>query len=104
VFPSWQTLAIGEVLATALFGGLNAVYFLHLLATRRAETAGRRAAAAALALLSLGAAVESLSLFAIISPLGPATPSSLPWAPIHALPFAGTAFISTLILRRLRSP
>ncbi|MFQ6020222.1 MAG: hypothetical protein ACE5KW_05655, partial [Dehalococcoidia bacterium] len=101
VFPSWQALAAGEVLASALCGAFNAAYFIHFLASRREEPAARRVAAAALALLNLGAAVESLSFFALISPLVSATPSSLPWVLIRALPFAGTASISLLILRRL---
>jgi hypothetical protein len=99
---NWHALALGQDLATAFSGAFNLLYFLHLLATRPGETPSRRIAAAALAVLSLGAAVESL-FFAFISLLSLLTLPPFPWAMIRALPFAGTASISLLILRRLRS-
>ena len=97
----WRALALGEDLATALCGAFNAAYFLHFLWSRRDERPGRRVAAAALALVNLGALAESLAFFALITLLSPPTPSPLTWTLIRALPFAGTAFISLLILRRL---
>ena len=100
---AWQALAVGQDLATALCGSFNAAYFLHFLAWRQEETAARRVAAAALAVLSLGAAVESLFFFALISLWGPANLSPFPWTLVRALPFTGTAFISLLVLRRLGS-
>ena len=101
---SWQALAVGQDLATALCGAFNVAYFLHFLATRSQERTARRVAAAALALLNLGATVESLFFFiALISLPWPQTLSPFPWALIRALPFAGTASISLLILRRLNS-
>lgn len=100
----WRALAAGQDLATALCGAFNAAYFLHYLAARPQETAGRRVAAIALALLNLGAGVESLFFFLVLMSLSwPQSLSPFPWAMIRALPFVGTASISLLILHRLRS-
>jgi len=98
---TWQALALGEDLATALCGAFNSAYFLHFLWSHLEERPSRRVAAAALALVNLGALAESISFFALVILLTPPTPSPLTWALIRALPFAGTAFISLLILRRL---
>lgn len=97
---TWRALALGEDLATALCGAFNAVYFLHFVWNRPEEGSGRRVAAAALALVNLGALAESLAIFLLVL-LSPPAPSPLTWVLIRALPFAGTAFISLLILRRL---
>lgn len=98
---TWRALALGEDLATALCGAFNAVYFLHFTWNRPQERAARRVAAAALALVNLGALAEGLSFFTLLILLSPPVPSPLTWVLIRALPFAGTAFISLLILRRL---
>ncbi len=98
----WRTVGPALDLATALSAAFNTVYFLGYLALRRGETPSHRLAAAALALVSLGAMVESLSFLAFLalpatgSPLG-----SLPWALARTLPLIGTAFVSLLILRRI---
>jgi len=98
---NWQALALGEDLAIALCGAFNAAYFLHFLRNSSGKRPSRRVAAAALALMNLGAMVESLAFFTLIILLSPLTPSFLTWALIRALPFVGTALISLLILRRL---
>ena len=101
----WQAAAIGLDLATAACAAFNLTYFLHRLACRRDEAASRRVAAVALALVSLGAMVESLFFLAYLTAAPAASPLvSLPWTLARALPFAGTAFISILILRRITNP
>lgn len=94
----WGAAATGLNLATAACATLNLSYFLEQ-ARRATGRAPRRVAAIALALVSLGALVESLLLLALPSPQG-----SLAWMAARALPFAGTAFISLLILRSLSRP
>lgn len=100
----WRTAAAGLDLATAACAALNLAYFLHRLASRRAEAAARRVAAFALALVSLGAMAESLLALAFLTVPPAGSPLASPaWALARALPLAGTAFISILILRRLAS-
>ena len=100
---AWQALAVGQNVATALCASFNAVYFLHFLGCRSKETAARRVAAAVLAVLSLGATVESVFFFALVAIWWTALPIAFPWVLVRAFTFVGTASISWLILRRLRS-
>jgi len=97
----WRAAAAGLDLATAACAALNLAYFCHRLALVGDQTS-HRVAALALALVSLGAVAESL--FFLISFAGAGPPASLPWTLVRALPFAGTAFISVLILRRIANP
>ena len=97
----WQAAAAGLDLGTAACAALNLTYFFHRLALAGGQ-ASHRVAALALALVSLGAMAESL--FFVISFAAAGTPSSLSWTLVRALTFAGTAFISLLILRRIANP
>ena len=100
----WRAAAAGLDLTTAVCAALNLTYFFHRFTSRWDETASRRVAVAALALVSLGAMVESLFLLASLMTAPVGSPlASLPWTLARALPFAGTAFISILILRRISS-
>ena len=98
----WRSAAASLDLATAVCAALNLAYFLYRLSPAHdSETVARRLAALALALVSLGALVESL-FFLVSLTAAPGSPlASLPWTLARVLPFAGTAFISLLILRRL---
>ena len=98
----WRAAAAGLDLATAASAALNLTYFFHRLTSRWDEAASRRVAVAALALVSLGAMVESLFFLGSLAAAPSVSPlASLPWTLARALPFAGTAFISILILRRI---
>jgi len=99
---TWQAAAVGLDAATAACAAFNLAYFLYRLARCREETASRAVAAFALALVSLAAMGESLFFLASLTilPAG-SPPATIPWALVRALPLAGTAFISILILRRL---
>ena len=100
----WRAAAIGLDLATAACATLNLTYFFHRLTSRQQQAASHRVAALALALVSLGAMVESLFFLASLAAAPTGSPlASLPWTLARALPFAGTAFISLLILRRIVS-
>ena len=108
----WRAAAAGLDLTTAVCAALNLTYFFHRFTSRWDEApsrpdgrpSGRRVAAVALALVSLGAMVESLFLLASLMTAPVGSPlASLPWTLARALPFAGTAFISILILRRIAS-
>jgi hypothetical protein len=101
-----DALAVAQDLTTALCGGFNAIYFL-LYMLRRQETLPRRVGAAALALVNVGALVESLYLSTLYTTyhLGwrGDTPllSPFPWLLARSLPFLGTLFVSLLVLRAL---
>ncbi len=99
---------MGLDLAIVACATLNLTYFLHRLADRRVEAASHRVAALALALVSLGAIVESL-LFLVSVAAAPSDPplasvsSWASWTLARAIPLAGTAFVSLLIARRVAS-
>ena len=95
----WRAAGMGLELATAACAAFNLIYFCHRLASRWEPAASRRVAAIALAMVSLGAMAESL--FFLISFAGAGPPPAAPWTLVRALPFAGTAFISILIRRRI---
>ena len=98
----WRAAVAGLDAATAACAALNLTYFLYRLASRRDQQASRRVAAAALALVSLGALAESLFFLASLAATPADSPlASLPWALARALPFIGAAFISVLVLRRI---
>jgi len=101
-----DALTVAQDITTALCGGFNALYFL-LYLLRRQETLPRRVGAAALALVNVGALVESLYLSTLYTTyhLGwrGETPflSPFPWLLARSLPFLGTLFVSLLVLRAL---
>ncbi len=99
---SWRTAAISVDALTAACAALNLTYFLYRGMRRREETAPRVVAVFALALISLGAMGESLFFLASLTALPAGSPpGALPWVLVRALPLAGTAFVTILILRRL---
>ncbi len=94
---------MGLNLAIAACATLNLTYFLHRLAGHQEGAAAHRVAALALALVSLGAIVESIFILACLTV--PGTPiSSLSWTLVRVIPLAGTALVSTLIIRRFANP
>ena len=99
-------LVVTQDIATATCGLLNAGYFAGYW-WRRADRRSRRVGAAALAVVSVAAAVEALfsqllfwSQREVIS-LGLLSPGA--WALLRLPLLAATAFISIIILRRLLS-
>jgi hypothetical protein len=94
-----EGLIIGQDIATAGFGLANAGYFAGqatLGNTRRA----RRIAAAAMLLVSIAALSEAGFSQAVLW-LG--DPPGAAWAVVRLPLFAATAFVSALIVRKLRS-
>lgn len=99
-------LVVAQDLATVACGLLNAGYFIWYW-WRRKGSRGRRIGAAALALVSVSAvtgAVFSQGLFWSQQDVGSVSRLSPPlWAIVRLPLFAATAFISMLVLRRVRS-
>lgn len=99
---TWRAAAAGLDAATMACAAFNLVYFLYRLARCREETTSRAVAVLALALISLAAMGESLFLLASLTVSPASSPSAnIGWALVRALPLAGTAFISILILRQV---
>ncbi len=99
---TWRAAAVGLDAATATCAAFNLTYFLYRLTQCRDETISRAVAVFALALVSLAAMGESLFFLASLTVLPAGCPPvSVAWALVRALPLAGTAFVSILILRRL---
>jgi hypothetical protein len=85
---------------TAACAALNFAYFARRFS--RAGDEGRGAAAAAvLAMVSLGMLVESVALLALAAQGETVAPLSGTWSLVRALPVAGTAAMSALVARRL---
>jgi hypothetical protein len=103
LFTPWRATAIGLDLTIAACATLNLTYFLHRLAGRREGAASHRVAALALALVSLGAIVESIFILAYLAVPGPPI-ASLSWTMARVIPLAGTALVSAIIIRRLANP
>lgn len=101
-----EGVVVGHDLATAILGLVNAGYFGGYW-WRRNGSRGRRVAAAALALVSAAAVVEALCsewLFWSqqgLGTLGQVSPGA--WAVVRLPLLLATAFISLLIVRRLRA-
>ena len=99
---------MGLDLAIVACATLNLTYFLHRLVGHREQAASHRVAALALALVSLGAIVESLLFLASVAAAPPDPPlasvsSWASWTLARAIPLAGTAFVSVLVVRRVAS-
>ena len=99
---TWRAAAAGLEAATALCAALNLAYFLGRVASAQRRPLSRRLAASVLMLLSAGALAESVLVLVVLSlTSSDSFFASAPWTAVHALAFAGTACISTLILRRI---
>ena len=100
----WRAAGVGLDMATATCAAINLAYFLYRLSSPQPETPSRKLAAFVLALVSIGAMVESLFFLAWTSGLGEEPVlASARWALVRALPFAGMAGMSALVLRRVLS-
>ena len=99
-------LVVAQDLATAACGLLNAGYFVGY-CWRRDEARARRMGALALTLVSVAAVVGAMfsqGLFWSQQDVGSVSRLSPPlWAIVRLPLFAATAFISMLVLRRVRS-
>ena len=100
---SLRAAVAGFDLLTAVCATINLAYFWYRLSARPPETAARRTAALVLAIVSLGAIVESVALLALSSGGRNLGAESAEWALVRGLALAGTAGMSALVVRRLVS-
>jgi hypothetical protein len=97
----WRGVIAAVDVATALLGALNFAYFARRFTAPGDEPASRRLAAAVLALISLGTAVEA-AVLVVIAVQGQTEELALgSWLLVRTLPFAGTAAMAALVARRL---
>ncbi len=97
----WRGVIAAIDMATALCAALNFAYFARLFTAPGDETRSRRVAAAVLAVVSLGTAVEAAALLVIAAQGDSDALASGSWALVRALPLAGTLGVSALVARRL---
>ncbi len=97
----WLGTAGALEAATAVCAALNLTYFLER-ATSLNETRPRRVAASALALVSLGAMVESVVVLGWVAASDAAVFRSAPWTAVSVVTFAGMAAVLALVAWRSR--
>jgi hypothetical protein len=88
-------------ITTAFLAALNFAYFARRFTAPGDERMSRRVAAAVLAVVSLGTAVECVALLALAAQGEAATPSSASWALVRTFPLAGSAAMFALVARRM---
>ncbi len=97
---AWETWLVGMDMATTVCASVNLAYFLSRVLFGQEESAPRRVAACVLALVSFGALLESAFLLASAAADGGApAPDDGTWALVRAVPFAGMACMSALVVR-----
>lgn len=97
----WRTIAGALDAGTAVCAAFNAAYFLDRVFAGVELSPARRVAAAALAVVSLGALLEAVALLAWAAHSERSgLPASATWTLVRGLPFAGAAVISALLVRR----
>ena len=90
----------GLDLLTAVCAAVNLAYFCYRLLAHPPETASRRAAAVALAIVSFATFTESAALLAVAS--GRGSPGESPgWALVRGLALAGALGMAALVLRKV---
>jgi len=95
---TWRTAAAGIDLLTAVCAAVNLAYFCYRLSAHPPGTAPRRAALV-LAVVSLGAVVESAALLAAAGRGAPV--ESLQWTLVRGLALAGASGMSAMVLRKI---
>jgi len=97
----WRTATAAMDLVTALCATLNFAYFSPRFTAAGHEASSRRLAAAVLAVVSLGTAVEAVALLVMAAQGDAMAPGSGSWALVRTLPFAGSAAMAALVARRM---
>ena len=101
VWSGWRLVVAVLDVVTAVLGTLNFAYFARRFTAPGADSASRQTAAAVLAVISLGTAVEAAALLVIAWQGQTEALESPSWVLVRSLPFAGTAAMAALVARRL---
>jgi len=98
---TWRAATAGLETATAVCAALNLAYFLGRCVSAGSQPLPRRVAAFVLAVLSLGALLESgFVLASVVSLSGEDSVfASAEWTAVRGITFAGTVCVSALVLR-----
>lgn len=97
----WRPVVASIDIVTALCAGFNFVYFARRFSAPGNARPSRRLAAAVLAVVSLGAVVESVAFLALAAQSEAAAPASASWVMVRVLPMAGAAAMFGLVARRM---
>ena len=97
----WRSVVASIDIVAALCAGFNFVYFARRFTAPRSTQPSRRLAAAVLALVSLGAVVESVVFLVLAAQGEAAAPASASWALVRVLPMTGAVAMFGLVARRM---
>jgi hypothetical protein len=97
----WRSVVASIDIVTALCAGFNFVYFARRFTAPGNTRPSRRLAAAVLAVVSLGAVVESVAFLALAAQGEAVAPASASWAMIRAFTMAGAVAMFGLVARRM---
>jgi hypothetical protein len=97
----WASVAAALDTSTAVCSGFNSLYFVDRLLSGTDHGTPRRAAVAALLLISCAMLAEALVLLAAPGSLAP--PGSPGWAAVRLLPACASAVLALLVARRMSS-
>jgi len=95
----WMVWVAALEAGTAVCAALNFSYFMYRTTLRAPLAVSRRAAAFVLAVISLGALLESTVVLAGLAATEDSVFASEGWALVAAVSFAGMAMMSALVLR-----
>ena len=101
MWSGWRSVAASIDITTAFLAALNFAYFAHRFTAPGDERLSRRVAAAVLAVVSLGTAVESVAFLVLAAQGEAAAPASASWALVRTLPLVGSAAMFALVARRM---
>ena len=101
MWSGWRSVVATIDITTAFLATLNFAYFARRFTASGDERLSRRVAAAVLAIVSLGTAVESLAFLALAAQGEAAAPASASWALVRTLPLAGSTAMFALVARRM---
>lgn len=101
VVGPWRVVVAVMDAGTALCAAINFAYFSRRFTAPADEPRARRVAAAVLAMVSLGTAVEAVALLVLAAQGDAAIPAAGSWALVRLLPLAGAASMAALVARRM---
>ena len=88
-------------IVTALCAGATFIYFAHLFTAAGEMRPSRRLAAGVLALVAIGALVESVAFLVLAAHSDSAATAEASWALVRALSMCGTVAMFGLVARRM---
>jgi len=101
LWSGWRSVVASIDITTAFLAALNFAYFARRFTAPGNEPRSRRVAAAVLAVVSLGTAVESAAFLVLAAQGETVAPASGSWVLVRTLPLVGSAAMFALVARRM---